>query len=931
MRSPPDRRTRHARIATLNFSTTQHRSMAQSTSQQRGRTPLMRQYYKIKDRHPKAILLFRMGDFYESFDDDAKTVSRLLGITLTERNNGDADDVPMAGFPHHALDSHLPKLIRAGLRVAICEQTEDADNSSGKVVDRDVVEVVTPGVSFHDQLLDPKQSNFLAAIHFGAGRDKDRIGFSFIDATTGEFSVTEAGIDQIQDLIQTVAPSEVIVDKRRTDRLQQDLREIPFTVTEQEDWVFKYDFAYQTLLEHFETHSLKGFGVDDMDLGVVAAGAALYYLGETQKGKLPHVRKIKRYTKEEHIALDPETKRNLELVQSIQDDGHEGTLVSILDETETPMGGRRLRAWLVRPLREVERIQNRLDAVEAFVEERDLRGEMRDELGQMGDLERLAGKVATGRAAPGDLIDIKLTLRRLPAVMDLLSDAASDALDKIEESLSACPDIVDRIQSALMDDPPAKISEGGLIRDGYSEELDELRTIAQEGKDWVANLEKEESERTNIPSLKVGFNKVFGYYIEVTDTHAEKVPDDYIRKQTLVDSERYVTPELKEMEEKILTAEEKIETLEQELYNELRDAIAQQTGILQENAELLAHLDCFAGLAEVAEQNDYVRPTVDDSLEIDIEEGRHPVVEQTLPPGDPFIPNDMELDPDDEQILIITGPNMAGKSVALRQVGLIVLLAQIGSFVPADAAQIGVVDRIFTRVGASDNLAAGESTFLVEMNEAAKILNNATARSLILFDEVGRGTSTFDGLSIAWAIVEYLHERPEVAARTLFATHYHELNAMAERLERVHNYRIQVSEHEGEIVFLRKLIPGGADHSYGIEVAKMAGLPDAVIARAREVLQNLESQHLEVGGDGERADETATDGRPSGDGMRAKKGDPDAVTDLEDSQANQMHLFAQPDPVAEEIKEMLGEIDPNRITPVEALMKLSEMKDKLDE
>ena len=901
--------------------------MAQSSTQQRGRTPLMRQYYKIKERHPKAILLFRMGDFYESFDDDAETVSRLLGITLTERNNGDADDVPMAGFPHHALDSHLPKLIRSGLRVAICEQTEDADNSSGKVVDRDVVEVVTPGVSFHDQLLNPKQSNFLAALHFGTGRDKDRIGFSFIDATTGEFSVTEAGIDQIQDLIQTVAPSEVIVDKRRTDRLQQHLREIPFTVTEQEDWVFKYDFAYQTLLEHFETHSLKGFGVDEMDLGVVAAGAALYYLGETQKGKVPHVRKIKRYSKEEHIALDPETKRNLELVQSIQDDGHEGTLVDILDDTETPMGGRRLRGWLVRPLREVNRIQNRLNAVEAFVEDRDLRQNLREKLGQMGDLERLAGKVATGRAAPGDLIDIKHTLRHLPAVLDLLSDAAPDALDAIEERLRACPDIVDRIQSALVDDPPAKISEGGLIRDGYSEELDELRTIAQEGKDWVANLEKEESERTDIPSLKVGFNKVFGYYIEVTDTHAEKVPDDYIRKQTLVDSERYVTPELKEMEEKILTAEEKIETLEQELYNELRDTIAQQTGVLQENAELLAHLDCFAGLAAVAERHDYVRPSVNDGLTIDIEEGRHPVVEQTLPPGDPFIPNDVCLDPDDEQVLIITGPNMAGKSVALRQVGLIVLLAQVGSFVPADAAQIGVVDRIFTRVGASDNLAAGESTFLVEMNEAANILNNATARSLILFDEVGRGTSTFDGLSIAWAIVEYLHERPEVAARTLFATHYHELNAMADRLERVHNYRIQVSEHEGEIVFLRKLIPGGADHSYGIEVAKMAGLPDAVIARAHEVLQNLESQHLEVGGDG-KMDEASDP--PSGDGMRAKKGDAEAVPDLEDSQVNQMHLFGQPDPVAEEIKEMLGEIDPNRITPVEALMKLSEMKDKLD-
>ncbi len=880
----------------------------------------MRQYYAIKDRHPQAILLFRMGDFYETFDDDAKTVSRLLGITLTERNNGDADDVPMAGFPHHAIDSHLPKLIRSGLRVAICEQVEDPDTSSGKVVDRDVVEVVTPGVSFHDQLLNPKQSNFLAAIHFGTGRDTDRMGFAFIDATTGEFSVTEAPVNQLEDLIQTVAPSEVILDKRQEDRLQEHLRELTFTVTPQEDWVFKYDFAYQTLLEHFETHSLKGFGVDDLDLGVVAAGAALYYLGETQKGKLPHVRKIKRYSKEEHIALDPQTKRNLELVTSLQEDGHEGTLVSILDETETPMGGRRLRAWLVRPLREVDRIQHRLDAVEAFVEDRPLRDELRDELGQMGDLERLAGKVATGRASPGDLIQIKLTLRRLPALKEILEGTGCSVLDTLEDRLNPCPDIVDQIQSALVDDPPAKISEGGLIRDGYSEELDELRTIAKEGKDWVANLEKEESKRTDIPSLKVGFNKVFGYYLEVTDTHADKVPDDYIRKQTLVNSERYVTPELKEMEEKILTAEEKIETLEQELFNELRDQIAEQTPALQENAELLAQLDCFAGLAEVADDHDYVRPSVDDSLTIDIEEGRHPVVEQTLPPGDPFIPNDVYVDPDDEQILIITGPNMAGKSVALRQVGLITLLAQVGSFVPADAAHVGVVDRIFTRVGASDNLAAGESTFLVEMNEAANILNNATARSLILFDEVGRGTSTFDGLSIAWAIVEYLHERPEVSARTLFATHYHELNAMAERLERVHNYRIQVSEHEGEIVFLRKLIPGGADHSYGIEVARMAGLPDAVIARAREVLHNLESQQLEM-----------VEGEPSGDGMAARKADADAVPDLEDSQANQMHLFAQPDPVAEELKDMLDEVDPNRITPVEALMKLSEMKEKLSD
>jgi len=591
------------------------------------------------------------------------------------------------------------------------------------------------------------------------------------------------------------------------------------------------------------------------------------------------------------------------------------------------MGGRRLRAWLVRPLRAVDRIRHRLDAVEAFVDDRGLRKTLRDELGQMGDLERLAGKVATGRASPGDLIAIKHTLRRLPALLELLDAADSEALAVIEERLCPCPEVVGRIQQALVDDPPATVREGGLIRNGYSEELDELRTVAQDGKDWVTKLEKEESERTDIPSLKVGL--VFGYYLEVTDTHADKVPDNYIRKQTLVNSERYVTPELKEMEERILTAEEKIETLEQELFTKLRAQIAGETATLQQNAEGLAHLDCFAGLAEVAEQNDYVRPTVDDSLTLNIEGGRHPVVEQTLPPGDPFIPNDTTLDPDDEQILIITGPNMAGKSVALRQVGLITLLAQVGAFVPADAARIGVVDRIFTRVGASDNLAAGESTFLVEMNEAAKILNNATARSLVLFDEVGRGTSTFDGLSIAWAIVEYLHERPEVAARTLFATHYHELNAMADRLERVHNYRIQCRKlsDEGEIVFLRTLIPGGADHSYGIEVARMAGLPDAVVARAREVLHSLESQHLEVGGDG-AADEDADPASPP-EGMRAPKGDADAVPDLEDSPASQMHLFAQPDPVAAEIKDMLGDIDPNCITPVEALMKLAEMKDKL--
>ncbi len=890
--------------------------MAQAdTTSKKGSTPLMRQYYGIKERHPQAILLFRMGDFYETFEDDAKTVSRILGITLTTRNNGSSDDVPMAGFPHHALDSHLPKLIRSGLRVAICEQVEEAATSSGKVVDRDVVEVVTPGVSFHDELLNPKRSNYLVSVHWGSARGADTIGFAFIDASTGEFGVTEAPARKLESLMQTVAPSEVIVDKGKQTALNEALRETPFTVTPQEDWVFGYDFAYETLLDHFETHSLKGFGVDEFEVGIVAAGAALHYLSETQKGKLPHIRKIRRYAEDDHIALDASTKRNLELVASMQDGSRDGSLVSILDDTCTPMGGRRLRAWLVRPLRQVEAIRRRLNAVEALFANRDRREELREESSQVGDLERLAGKIATGRATPRDLTSVKLTLRQIPPIKQLLAEAEDPALRNIADQLTLCRDVVERIDEALVDDPPAKISEGGLIRDGFDDELDELREIATSGKEWVTNLEQEEKEKTDIPSLKVGFNKVFGYYLEVTNTHKEKVPEHYIRKQTLVNSERYITPELKEMEEKILTAEEKIERLELELFNELRMVLAEETPAMQENASLLAELDCFATFAEVAAQHDYVRPEVDDGLAIDITDGRHPVVEQTLPPGDPFIPNDVHVDPDREQILIITGPNMAGKSVALRQVGLIVLLAQVGSFVPAEAAQIGVVDRIFTRVGASDNLAAGESTFLVEMNEAANILNNATSRSLILFDEVGRGTSTFDGLSIAWSIVEYLHERPEVAARTLFATHYHELNAMADRYERVCNYRISVREHEGRVIFLRKLVPGGADHSYGIEVAKMAGLPQPVIGRAREVLQHLESQQLDVGGDGAQ-----------GDGVTARTADADAVPSLRD---NQMSLFGQPDPVAEELKSELDRLDPNRMTPIEALMKLNELKAKL--
>ncbi len=886
----------------------------------------MRQYYAIKKKHPGAVLLFRMGDFYEAFDGDAKTLSRTLGITLTTRGNGKADDVPMAGFPHHALESHLPKLVRAGLRVAICEQVETPEEAGGNIVKREVTEVVTPGVSFQDQLLDPKRANYLAAVHWSGD---GRCGVAYLDASTGEFAVAETAEDKLETLLETVQPAEVVIDKRRRVRLESSLRETPFVVTEEEDWVFGYDFAYETLLRHFETHSLKGFGVDDLEAGLVAAGAALHYLSETQKGRLGHVRKLRRHATGAFIALDPQTKRNLELVRPLHEGSSEGALINILDQTETPMGGRRLRAWLVRPLREVEKIRQRLDAVEALVTSPRLRKNIREDLDAVGDLERLAGKIATGRATPRDLVAVKQTLEKIPALKTLLADEPCPTLQRLEKSLTPCAPIAEMIGKALVDDPPAQITEGGLIREGFSEELDSLRRLARSGKSWVAKLQKEESKRTGIPSLKVGFNKVFGYYLEVTHTHTEKVPDEYIRKQTLKNAERYITPELKEYEEKILTAEEKIGHLEFDLFNDLRAKLAEETAALQLNAALLAMLDCFAALAEVAERHGYTRPEVSEGRVLDIKGGRHPVVEQALPAGEPFIPNDVRLDPENEQILLITGPNMAGKSVVLRQVGLIVLLAQVGAFVPAEKAEVGVVDRIFTRVGAQDNLAAGESTFLVEMNETANILNNATPRSLILLDEVGRGTSTFDGLSIAWALVEYLHELAEVAARTLFATHYHELNELSARFGRIRNYRIQVQEHEGKVVFLRKLVEGGADHSYGIEVAKMAGLPEPVVIRAREILGHLEGQHLALEETAEAADaDVAGDGAASSaPKAKARKAEAGAVPSLSESAVSQMDLFhARPDPVAEELKEALQTLDLNRMTPIEALLKLSELK-----
>ncbi len=891
-------------------------------------TPLMRQYYRIKERHEGAVLLFRMGDFYETFEEDARTLHRVLGITLTKRSNGQAADVPLAGFPHHALDNYLPKLVRAGLRVAVCEQLEDPKEAK-TIVKRDVVEIVTPGVSLSDSLLEPRRSNFVAAVHVnvteGSGRGvagvvgSTAVGMAYLDVSTGEFAVTEVPYERLDDLLQAVQPAELLVRKDLLPRLGR-----PGTVcTGLEEWVLTDDFARETLLRHFRTHSLKGFGVDDLEVGIVAAGAVLHYVSQTQQGRIPHVRSLVRLSIDESMVLDGQTKRNLELVASMHEGGRDGSLVSILDRTLTPMGGRLLRRWLVRPLRDVQGIRARLDAVEAFHASRRLRDSVRERMQPIGDIERIAARAATGRAGPRDLDQLKTALRAMPAIREAIETEANAALLEIAGSLDPLEALCEELDRALVDDPPALVRDGGAIRDGYDARLDELRDLARTGKDFLARLQREECERTGIPSLKVGYNKVFGYYLEITNAHRDKVPDDYIRKQTLVGAERYITPGLKEYEEKILTAEERIAQLENELFVAVRERVADAVPTLQADAAALASLDVLASLAEVAVRNRYVRPWVHDGLDLEIEGGRHPVVEQSLPAGEPFIPNAVRLDPATEQILVITGPNMAGKSVYLRQVGLIVLLAQIGSFVPAEKARIGVVDRIFTRVGASDNLAAGESTFLVEMNETANILHNATDRSLVLLDEVGRGTSTFDGLSIAWALVEHLHETPGLTPRTLFATHYHELNELASRFPRIRNYRVQVQEHGDRVVFLRRVVPGGADHSYGIEVARMAGLPDPVIARAREVLAYLEAHPL---ADAVRPVE-------SGDGSTGTVTPRAGPSPAHLPVAGQMSLFAaaEPDPLTEAVRGRLASVDPDRMTPIEALLLVSSLKRLFDD
>lgn len=869
-------------------------------------TPLMRQYHQVKQKHPDSVLLFRLGDFYETFEEDAIIAAKVCGITLTKRGNGTASEIPLAGFPHHQIENYLPKLVRAGYRVAVCEQLEDPKSARG-IVRRDVVEVVTPGVAMNDGLLDAATNNYLAAVAF----DRDRVGVAFCDVSTGEFATTEVAAEQLAETLDGISPAEILVSKSQRDRLSGLRLGGDPRITRLEEWIFENEYGEERLREQFETKSLKGFGIDDMPVGVAAAGAAMHYLLETQRSRLGHIRRIRRYEPGDYIALDPATRRNLEITASSGGGGRFGSLIDVLDRTATPMGGRLLKKWILHPLKSVEQIEKRLGAVAALYDLPSLATELATELRATCDLERIVGRIATARATPRDLGNVRDTLLRIPRLVDLLGRTdRSGTLATIGGNLDRLDDLAGQLQEAIPEEPPASTSDGGAIRRGFSPELDELRDIRSSGKEYLAGLQQRERERTGIGSLKVGFNNVFGYYIEITNTHRDRVPEDYHRKQTLTNSERYITPELKEYEEKILNAEEKIGALERDLFQELQATVAERGDELMRNGALLAMLDCFVGFARVARENGYVRPSLEESTRLEIRGGRHPVVETLLPTGETFVPNDTTLDSEETQIAIITGPNMAGKSTMLRQVALIVLLAQIGSFVPAESARVGLVDRIFTRVGAQDNIAAGESTFLVEMHESATILNNATRQSLILLDEVGRGTSTFDGVSIAWSIAEYLHEA--VGARTLFATHYHELNGLADRFERIANYKVEVREHGEKIIFLRKVLPGTADHSYGIEVAKMAGLPAEVIARARQIMERLEEGE---GVEGAGADRTRIDRN--------------AIPEREDRAApTQISFFeaGAPDPALEALATRLRELDPNSLTPLEALAELARLR-----
>lgn len=864
-------------------------------------TPLMAQYAKVKENYPDTVLLFRVGDFFETFDEDAKTASKVLGITLTKRANGAAGEVPLAGFPHHAIDTYLPKLVRAGYRVAVCEQTENPKFAKG-IVKREVVEVVTPGVAISDKLLDHKKNNFLLSICI----ENEIAGLAFADISTGEFQAYEVKQNEIAHQFSAIIPSEILIPKKLKNILEPIINKaIPSArITRIDDWIFDFSYGTELLMNHFNTKTLKGFGIENFYTGICAAGAALNYLRETQKANLTHINKISRFNPSDYMLLDYSTKRNLEITFTMQDGEREGSLISILDKTETSMGGRMLKKWITSPLRNLEPILKRQECIEDFVNNKTLRINIKNELSEIGDLERLISKICTGRVNPREIVSLKTSLKKIPLIKQLLDQSSVETITAINGRLNPLEKLVEIIERAIADDPPLAISDGGIIRKGFNVELDELRSLSTNAKEWIANLQKTERERTKISSLKVSYNKVFGYYIEISNANKEKVPDNYIRKQTLVNGERFITPELKEYEDKILNAQENIQNLEYKLFDEIRNAAAQETESIQENAQLISMLDCYQALAECAVDYNYIKPELNNSDILEIDEGRHPVVERILLPGEKFTPNSCKLSSSDEQIIILTGPNMAGKSVYLRQIGLLVLMAQIGSYIPAKKAVIGLVDRIYTRVGASDNISAGESTFLVEMQEAANILNNASSKSLILLDEIGRGTSTFDGISIAWAITEYLHENPNLTAKTLFATHYHELNEMAEIFPRIRNYKVEVREYGDKVIFLHKVTPGGADHSYGIQVAQMAGLPQFVTNRAKEILVNLEGKELTP--------------------YEIKK----AKMSKFKQDEMQISLFEMKDDV---LRKEISDIAIDSLTPLEALNKLSELKRQIDE
>ena len=855
----------------------------------------MKQYFDIKAKHPDAILLFRVGDFYEMYGEDAVTGAEILGIVQTKRANGVGQHVEMAGFPHHALDSYLPKLVRAGKRVAICDQLEDPKMTK-KLVKRGITELVTPGVSINDNILNHKENNFLASTHFV----KEHCGIAFLDISTGEFLTAEGSVDYIDKLINNFSPKEVLIERGQKKCFEEAFGPRYF-VFELDDWIFTSSAAEDRLLKHFETKNLKGFGVQHLKLGIIASGAILYYLDQTQHTHIQHITALSRIEEERFVRLDKFTVRSLELVDAMNEEGT--SLLQVIDKTISPMGSRMLRRWVLFPLKDLQPIQERQDVVDHLFRHPDLKELLDTQLEQIGDLERIISKVAVGRVSPREVVQLKVALTALEPIKQACMESEEPSLQRIGEQLNACLLIRDRIAREIQPDPPSLVNRGGIIATGVNAELDELRTIAYSGKDYLLKVQQRESEETGIPSLKIGFNNVFGYYIEVRNAHKDKVPAGWIRKQTLVNAERYITEELKTYEEKILGAEERILSLETRLFNDLVLALSEYIPPIQIDANQIARLDCLLSFAKVAESYRYIRPVVDESDVIEIKGGRHAVIERQLPPGEPYIANDVYLDNERQQIIMITGPNMAGKSALLRQTALITLLAQIGCFVPAESARIGLIDKIFTRVGASDNISVGESTFMVEMNEAADILNNMTARSLVLFDELGRGTSTYDGISIAWAIVEYIHEHPQARAKTLFATHYHELNEMERSFPRVKNYNVSVKEVGNKVIFLRKLVPGGSEHSFGIHVAKMAGMPKSIVSRANEILKQLEKENRQEGITGKSVKAVATP-----------------------AEGYQLSFFQLDDPVLSQVRDEIRDLDVNNLTPIEALNKLNEIK-----